>query len=99
MSKSITHFSVKAICFICRHASQRKMILLSRYYITRGGTTMYYAKKVVIFITMHIFFHKEYLIRSEAPQDQKALDIRTPRWNLRSNITHISLYELDHTIS
>ena len=60
---------------------------------------MYYAKKVVIFITMHIFFHKEYLIRSEAPQDQKALDIRTPRWNLRSNITHISLYELDHTIS
>ena len=36
---------------------------LSRYYIARGGTTMHYAKKVVIFIVVHIFFHKEYLIR------------------------------------
>ena len=37
-------------------------ILISRYYRVRGRTNMNYAKKVVIFITMHIF-HKENLIR------------------------------------
>ena len=30
-------------------------ILLSRYYIARGGTNTNYAKKVVIFIIMHTF--------------------------------------------
>ena len=31
-------------------------------YTARGGTTMNYAKKVVTFITMHVFY-QEYLIR------------------------------------
>ena len=30
-------------------------ILLSRYYIVRGGVNINYAKKVVIFIIMHTF--------------------------------------------
>ena len=54
-SKSIKHFTEKPACFICHHSSKRAMILLSRYYVARGGTNMNYAKKVVIFITMHIF--------------------------------------------
>ena len=53
-SKSIMHFSKKTVCFIWRHSSKRAMILLSRCYIAKGGTTMNYAKIVVIIITMHI---------------------------------------------
>ena len=55
MSKSIARFTEKTACFLCQHSSQRAMILLSRYYVEKGGTNMNYAKKVVIFITMHIF--------------------------------------------
>ena len=55
-SKSIMHFSEKTVYFNCRHSSQRAMILLSWYYTARGETTMNYAKNVVIFINMHIFF-------------------------------------------
>ena len=40
---------------MCYHSSQRAMILLSRYYVARGVTNMNDAKKVVIFITIHIF--------------------------------------------
>ena len=42
-------FFQKKLCFICRHSSQRKMILLSRYYSARGGTAMTYAKKCTFF--------------------------------------------------
>ena len=56
MSEPLTHFSEKTVRFIFRHSSQRTMILLSRYYAARGSGTMNYAKKVFIFITMHIFF-------------------------------------------
>ena len=38
-------------------------MILSGSYIARGGTVMNYAKRVVIFLTMYIFFNKEYLIR------------------------------------
>ena len=58
-------FFRKNLCFICRHSSQRMMILLSRYYSSRHGTAITYAKKVGIFITIHICFHKEYLIKQE----------------------------------
>ena len=54
-SKSITHFTEKTACFICHYSSQRAMILLSRYYVATGGTNLNYAKKVIIFITIHIF--------------------------------------------
>ena len=54
-------FFRKNIFFICRHTSQHTMVLLSRYYTARGGTTMNYAKNVVISIFMHIFFQKKYL--------------------------------------
>ena len=48
-------FFEKTVSFICRHSSQRTMILLSRFCTAGGEATMNYAKKVVIFITMHIF--------------------------------------------
>ena len=65
-SKSLTHFSKKkTVCFIYRDSSRRMMILLSRCYTVRGGTTMNYAKKVVIFFYHGYFFHMEYLIRQE----------------------------------
>ena len=63
-SKSITHFCKKTVCFICRHSSERTMILLSRYYTARGRKTMDYAKKIIIFLPC-IVFHKEYLIKQE----------------------------------
>ena len=37
------------------HSSQREIILLSWYYVERGGTNMNYTNKAVIFITMDIF--------------------------------------------
>ena len=61
-SKSVTPFSEKSVYFIYHYSSQRRMIL-SGSYIARGGTVMNYAKRVVIFLTMYIFFNKEYLIR------------------------------------
>ena len=62
-SKSITHFTEKTVYFICRHSSQRAIILLSRYYIARVGTTMNYAKKSPHFYYHAYFFHKKNLIR------------------------------------
>ena len=56
-SKSITHCSEKTVCFICHHSSQLTMIL-SWYYTARGGSTMNYAKKVVIFYHHAYFFVK-----------------------------------------
>ena len=54
-SKSKTYFTQKTVYFICHHSSQPAFILLSWYYVARDGTNMNYTKKVVIFITMHIF--------------------------------------------
>ena len=48
-------FLKKTVCLICRHSSLRTMTLLSRNYTARRGTTMNYAKTVVIFVAMHIF--------------------------------------------
>ena len=60
--KSITHFFPKNGCLICRHSSQRTLILITRYYIARDKTTMSYTKKSS-FLLPCIFFHREYLIR------------------------------------
>ena len=46
-SKSITHF-------FCRHFTQHVLVALSRYYRASVGTVMNYAKKIVVFITMHM---------------------------------------------
>ena len=61
-SKSITHFTEKAACFICPYFTQRAMILLSRYYVARGETKWIMLKSRH-FCYRAYFFHKENLIR------------------------------------
>ena len=90
MSKSITHFSEKIVCFICRHSNQRTMILLSQFYTARGGTIMNYTKKC-----RHFYYHAYFFIWNtwwykKSPQKTcfmcfHFLYIRTPRSSVRSN--------------
>ena len=54
-SKISHHNNVKIYnAFFCRHSTQHVLVALSRYYRASVGTVMNYAKKIVVFITMHM---------------------------------------------
>ena len=66
----ITHFFLRILCLTCRHSRQCALILLSWYYIVRGGTIMNYAKKLS-FLSLRTFFElrkeKKWWIRGLFP--------------------------------
>ena len=55
-SKPIIHFTKKKCMFYLAPFQSTYTDTLNSHYIARGGTTMNYAKKVVIFIIMHVFW-------------------------------------------
>ena len=64
---SKSYFLLRTLHLTCHHSKQHTVMLCSRYYIARVVTTMNYAKKNVIFITIHIlirrFFANFFFIR------------------------------------